>query len=89
MLIVNGKFYEGLPVEIKKAIAEGGEESSKWLMGVTIKSEGDYFDKLKESGVTITNPNMGPIREAVKPIYKEYGEKLKAVELIEQISKIQ
>ena len=85
MLIVNGKYYDGLPAGTKKAIAESAAEAGRWLTDVTIKAEKDYFDKLKAAGVTITAPDMAPIRAAVQPIYTEYGEKLKAVELIEQI----
>ena len=87
MLLVNDAFFQGLPAEQKTAISEAAKEASKWLTDVTIKSENEYFDKLKASGVTIANPNLDPIREAVKPIYKEYGEKLKATELIERIGK--
>jgi len=85
MLIVNGGFFDGLPPATKKAIAESAAESGKWLTDVTIKAEKEYFDKLTAAGVTISNPDMTPIRAAVQPIYKEYGEKMKAVELIEQI----
>lgn len=87
MLMANDKFFNELSPDAKKAVTEAAAEASKWLMEVTIKSEADYFDKLKEGGVTITNPDMKPIREAVAPIYKEYGEKLKATEIIEQIRK--
>lgn len=85
MLVVNDKFFQSLPPDIKKAITESAKEASDWLTDVTLKSEDEYIEKLKKEGVIVTKPDLRPIREAVRPIYKEYGEKLKAMDIIEQI----
>jgi tripartite ATP-independent transporter DctP family solute receptor len=86
MLVINDKFFQRLSPDVKKAIMDSAKDSSAWLMDVTIKSESEYYDKLKKEGVKITTPDLGPIRAAVEPIHKEYGEKLKATALIDQIA---
>jgi TRAP-type transport system periplasmic protein len=87
MLVINDKYFQGLSPDVRKAVMDSAKDASAWLMDVTIKSENDYYEKLKKEGVKITTPDLGPIRAAVQPIYKEYGEKLKATDLIDQIAK--
>jgi tripartite ATP-independent transporter DctP family solute receptor len=87
MLVINDKYFQGLSPDVRKAIMDSARDASLWLMDVTIKSENEYYDKLKKEGVKITTPDLGPIRAAVQPIHKEYGEKLKATALIEEIAK--
>ena len=87
MLVINDKYFQGLSPDVKKAITDSAGDASMWLMDVTIKSENEYYEKLKKEGVKITAPDLGPIRAAVQPIHKEYGEKLKATALIEEIAK--
>jgi len=88
MLVINDKYFQRLSPDLKKAIVESGKEASLWLKDVTIKSESQYYEKLKQEGVKITSPELGPIRAAVQPIFKEYGERLKATDLLEQIGKM-
>ena len=87
MLVINDKYFQGLSPDVRKAIMDSAKDASMWLMDVTIKSENEYYDKLKKEGVKITTPDLGPIRAAVQPIHKEYGEKLKATALMEEIVK--
>ncbi|MEZ8694198.1 sialic acid TRAP transporter substrate-binding protein SiaP [Vibrio splendidus] len=56
------------------ALEAGGEESKKLINEKTT----EYIQKFKDSGVTITYPDLAPFRAAMKPYYaaldKQYGE---------------
>ncbi|MDE9451913.1 sialic acid TRAP transporter substrate-binding protein SiaP [Aliiroseovarius sp. Z3] len=52
---------------IQEAIAHGGDVSD----GLTFDAEAALVDTFKERGLTITEPDTAPFREAMKPYYDE------------------
>ena len=50
-----------------------------WQRAEAPASEKSYEQKMKDSGVTFTSPDPAPLRTAVEPFYKEYGDKINAL----------
>jgi tripartite ATP-independent transporter DctP family solute receptor len=86
-LLVSEKAFSALPPtdqsmmkrNAMKAWGEGREAARK-------DNEAAEAD-LQKAGVTFTNPDLKPFREAVRPLWAEWGEKHKAADLIEAIQK--
>ena len=79
------RWFNSLPKEFQQSILEAARENLAWQRAEAPVSEKRYEQKMKEAGVTFTSPEVGPFRGAVEPIYKEFGDKIKANDLIKRI----
>ncbi len=79
------RWFSSLPRDIQQIILEAARESLTWQRTESPASEKRYEQKMKEAGVTFTSPDVAPFRLAVEPIYKEFGDKIKANDLIKRI----
>ena len=68
-----------------RELERAAKESLAWQRAEAPASEKSYEQKMKDSGVTFTSPDPAPLRTAVEPFYKEYGDKINANELIKRI----
>lgn len=75
-VLINDKFYKGLPEDIRKIVADGAQ---KYLIdyqrNMEISDTDKYMSKLKEEGMLIneiTPENHEKFVEAVKPMYDKY-----------------
>ncbi|MBE6068107.1 MAG: DctP family TRAP transporter solute-binding subunit [Clostridium lundense] len=79
-VIINDKFYKGLPEDIQKIVADGAK---KYLIDYQRKLELEdndkYIEKLKSEGMKVnevTSENHAKFVEAVKPMYEKYKKEI-------------
>ncbi|WZL72523.1 DctP family TRAP transporter solute-binding subunit [Clostridiaceae bacterium 35-E11] len=79
-VLINDKFYKGLPEDIQKIVADG---TKKYLIDyqrdIELKDTDLYIEKLKEAGMeinTITPENHAKFVEALKPMYEKYKQEI-------------
>jgi tripartite ATP-independent transporter DctP family solute receptor len=72
-LIVSDKWLKSLPADYQKIIIE---ESKRWgasALKTNVEGAAKIFADIKSKGVTITEPNKAPFRDAVKAVHQELG----------------
>ncbi len=74
-VVINDKFFQGLSPEFRKIVTEAAYEAGNFQNDLVLKSEKEYLDKLKESGMTIVQPDVKAFREATKDVWKKVSEK--------------
>jgi TRAP-type transport system periplasmic protein len=79
------RWFAGLPKDVQQAVLEAAAESLAWQHAESPASEKAFEQKMKDTGVTFTSPDPAPFRKAVEPFYKEYGDKIKANDLIKRV----
>jgi tripartite ATP-independent transporter DctP family solute receptor len=79
------RWFSKLSKTVQQAIVEAGVESLAWQRAEAPTSEKAFENKLKDAGVTFTNPDRAPFAKAVEPFYKEWGDKYAGNELIKKI----
>lgn len=61
--------YDMLPTDIQTAVSEAGAESAQWQRQYVDDQEKPLLEALVEKGVTLTQPDPAPFREAAVPLY--------------------
>jgi TRAP-type transport system periplasmic protein len=84
-LMVSERWFTAQPKDIQQVVLDAAKESLAWQRAEAPASEKSYEQKMKDAGVTFTSPDPAPLRTAVEPFYKEYGDKINANELIKRI----
>ncbi len=79
------RWFSSLPKDIQQVVLDAAQESLVWQRAEAPSSEKSFEQKMKDAGVTFTSPDLAPFRRAVEPFYKEYGDKIKANDLIRKI----
>lgn len=72
-LIVSDKWLKTLPAEYQKIVRE---ESHRWgasALKTNVDGAAKIFSDIKAKGVTVTEPDKAPFREAVKSVHQELG----------------
>lgn len=79
-VLINEKFYKGLPNDIQKIVADGAQ---KYLIDnqrdLELKDNEIYIEKLKQEGMevnAITPENHNKFVEALKPMYEKYRKEI-------------
>lgn len=85
-LLMSKAVYDKLPAEYQDIILEAGKEVSEWSYQTTKESEAAEIEEIKDTGMTVTVPNVEAFREASQVVYDKYGEQF-GKELIESIKK--
>lgn len=74
--LINKDFYEGLPEDLQKIIADGVKAKLvDWQRNEEANSDAAYIQKLKDAGMQVnevTPENMQKFRDAVAPMFDEY-----------------
>lgn len=70
--LVSKSFYEELSSDMQKVVMEAEKEARDWQRQYCIDLEKDLVSKLKEKGMTITEPDKKALQEATKPVYEKF-----------------
>lgn len=84
-LLVSMKFWQKLTPEQQKAIEEAAVEATQYQRQVAQMKESELLEQLKSKGVKITQPDLEPFRQAVKPVQEAWG-KQHGQDLLQQIA---
>ena len=75
-VIVNKKFWEGLPADVHKALQEAIDEASKYERSIAQKENDDALEKIREAKTTeiyvLPAAEKAAWRQAMLPLYKQY-----------------
>jgi tripartite ATP-independent transporter DctP family solute receptor len=76
--IMNAKFWQSLPNEIKGTIQEVGKEAEGKVEKLSEEQEIDYINKCKEKGMMVhflTDQERALFLEAVKPVWEDFAKR--------------
>jgi tripartite ATP-independent transporter DctP family solute receptor len=74
-LLVSKVFWGKLSEEQQEAVREAAMEATHYQRNVTMEREAALLEEIeKEHGVTITEPDLAPFKEAVKPLHQAWAE---------------
>ena len=68
VFLMNKGYFENLPPDIQKAVLEAGKEAGDYVSQINTDDESKAFDKWKEAGATIVEPDLKPFAEATKDV---------------------
>src|SRR5690242_16065706 len=75
-VIVNKKFWEGLPSDVHKALQQAMDEASRYERSIAQKENDDALAKIKEAKTTeiyvLPAAEKAAWRKAMLPLYKQY-----------------
>jgi tripartite ATP-independent transporter DctP family solute receptor len=91
LLMMNKKYFDGLPADIQKIILESGKEALTYQRGITKELEDKATKKFKDRGIkvhTMTAEERKELAELTKPVWKMFPDKIPQ-ELIDMVVKTQ
>src|SRR5262249_2099975 len=75
-VIVNKKFWEGLPPDVHKALQQAMDEASAYERSIGQKENDDALEKIREAKTTeiyvLPASERAVWRQAMLPLYKQY-----------------
>jgi C4-dicarboxylate-binding protein DctP len=75
VVIVNKKFWDGLPTEVRDQLSKAMKEATEFGNGASAKDNDDALDAIKKSGkseiIALTPEQDEAMRKAMMPVYKE------------------
>ena len=89
IVTINTKFYESLPEDLQKAVADSLKEAGQYVNELTAKEDKELLDDIKKSGAEIyvmTPEESAVFAEAMKPVYAKFAPEF-GPELIEALQK--
>ena len=89
VIIINDKYFNGLPKEIQEGVQKAATASTDWLTGYSEAFDEGLIAKFAAKGLKIDRPDLKPFVDAVKPVYKKFAKKLGGIELINKIIDMQ
>ena len=89
VIIINDKYFNGLPKDIQKGVQKAATDSTDWLTGYSETLDKELVGKFEAKGLKIDRPDLKPFVDAVKPVYKKFGKKLGGMTLINKILDMQ
>jgi C4-dicarboxylate-binding protein DctP len=89
-VIVNKKFWDGLPADIRSALDGAMKDATKYANDIAKKENDDAIEAVKKSGkteiITLTDAEKAALKKALAPVHKENESRIgKAV--IEEVYK--
>lgn len=88
-VIVNNDFFESLPPEAQDGLKRAAKEAAKQNMTWMKDFEKEIYAKFEQAGLKTNNPDLAPFREAVKPVWAKYADRVGGAALIEQVETLQ
>jgi C4-dicarboxylate-binding protein DctP len=80
VVVVNKKFWDGLPVDIRGQLDKAMKEATAFGNGQSAKENEDALAEIKKSGkteiVTLTPEQDAAMRKAVEPVYKDVASRV-------------
>ncbi len=86
-LIMNKDMFGSMPEDYQKAIMKAGKEMGPEHTKMVAELEKQQWDEVAKNGMTITDVEKAPFREAVKPVIDKYKKSL-GEELINEIQSV-
>jgi len=75
VVVVNKKFWEGLPADIRDQLSKAMKEATAFGNGQSAKENDDALEAIKKSGkteiITLTPEQDAAMRKAMEPVYKD------------------
>ncbi len=84
-VIINDKYFGGLPKEIQAAILKAAKESIEWANAYAEEEEENIIKGFASKGMKVDRPDLKPFRDAVKPVYAKFAGQLGGMALIDKI----
>ncbi len=76
-LLINERFYQSLPEEVKETLTVAATESLGYQKMVAREMEAEALEQMKASGVTVTYPPAAPFVPVVRPtVWQDLAERL-------------
>lgn len=79
LLMMNKKYFEGLPPDIQKIILEAGKEALAYERGITNKLEKEARDKFIAAGIKIhalDKAEMDELKKLTRPTWDQFSDKI-------------
>jgi tripartite ATP-independent transporter DctP family solute receptor len=88
-VIINNKFFEGLPKDVQAGLERAALEAAKsnmvWMEGFEQK----IYDHFQKAGLKIDHPNLDAFRDAVQPVWKKYADRVGGWERIKHVEQLE
>ncbi len=82
-LVVSDAWLKSLPEELRTIVEEEAVRWGKEALKANVEGSAAIFADIEKAGGTVTRIDTAPFREAVKPVYAEFG----LVDLIAEVQK--
>lgn len=82
-LVVSDAWLKSLPEDLRKIVEEEAVRWGKEALKANVEGSAAIFADIEKAGGTVTRIDTAPFREAVKPVYAEFG----LVDLIAEVQK--
>lgn len=73
-ITIGNKYYQKLPDNIKKALAETCEQAGDYMTRIILEAEKETIEKMKAEGVTVIEVDRALFRKASKNTYTKFPE---------------
>ena len=86
-LIMSEPKFQSLPADVQDALVQAGQESAAVERAAYAESDAAKLAVLEEKGVTITQPDVTPFREASEAVFAQFitnDVQKRMIELIEE-----
>lgn len=74
MLVMSSEVYDSLSAEDQTILKEAAMNAGKMVRELTVSSEQDLIDTMKDEGIQFNSPDLSPFREAVAPAIDEIAD---------------
>lgn len=71
-LIMSKAAYDKLPAEYQTILLDAGKVASEWSFKTAQETEASEIEQIKETGMTVTVPNVEAFKEATQVVYDKY-----------------
>jgi TRAP-type transport system periplasmic protein len=71
-VVVNDRFWSGLPDELRQVVQESLDASSAYQLELAARLDTELLDTLQARGMQITYPDREAFREATLPVYDRF-----------------
>jgi tripartite ATP-independent transporter DctP family solute receptor len=88
-VIANNKFFEGLPKDVQAGLQKAAREAAVDNMAWMAAYQNKIYGIFKKAGLKIDHPDLTPFREAVKPVWAKYADRVGGMERINYVVKLQ
>jgi C4-dicarboxylate-binding protein DctP len=80
VVVVNKKFWDGLPADIRAACEKAMKEATEYGNGQSAKENDDGLEQIKKAGkteiITLTPEQDEAMRKAMMPVYKDVASRI-------------
>jgi TRAP-type transport system periplasmic protein len=88
-VIINNKFYEGLPKDVQAGLERAALEAAVDNMAWMNDYQNKIFEAFKKAGLQFAHPDLAPFRKAVQPVWAKYADRVGGMQRIEYVQSLQ